>query len=353
VLFEISELESLAAARLDQMAYDYTAGGGDEEITVASNLAAWRSLRLRPHVLRDVSQVTTATTLLGTPVSTPIVISPTAMHRLFCADGERETARAARAVGALYIVSISATTSLEDIAAAAPSSPRWMQMYIQQDRGLTRDLCARVKAAGYEAVVLTVDSPVLVHNARNRRNNFNVPSDFVLPNLVPSVAPGSLDIYSLVTGFDAAVTFDDIAQVSEWAGGLPVVVKGVLRGDDAARCVEAGAAAISVSNHGGRQLDNVIPTARALPEIVDAVGDRAEVYVDGGIRRGHHALMALALGARAVFLGRSVVWSLAVAGESGARFLLEELTDELRIAMAMCGLTSPEGATRDLLDGIS
>lgn len=353
MLFEIAELESLAAARLDQMAYDYTAGGGDEEITVSSNLAAWRSMRLRPHVLRDVSQVSTATTLLGTPVRSPIVVSPTAMHRLFCAGGELETARAAQRAGALYIVSISATHSLEDIASAAPSSPRWMQMYIQQDRGLTRDLCARVKEAGYGAVVLTVDSPVLVHNARNRRNNFNVPSDFVLPNLVPRVAPGDLDIYSLVTGFDAAVTFDDIARVSEWAGGLPVVVKGVLRGDDAARCVDAGAAAISVSNHGGRQLDNVVPTARALPEIVDAVGGRAEVYVDGGIRRGNHVLMALALGARAVFLGRSVVWSLAVAGEAGAQFILEELTDELRIAMAMCGITAPEQASRDLIETIS
>jgi 4-hydroxymandelate oxidase len=350
MLFEISELESLAAARLDKMSYDYTAGGGDEEVTVGANLAAWRAMQLRPHVLRDVSSVSTATTLLGTPVRTPIVVSPTAMHRLFCPEGELETARAARAAGALYVVSISATQSLEDIAAAAPGSPRWMQMYIQQDRALTRDLCARVKAAGYEAIVLTVDSPVLVHNARNRRNNFNVPADFVLPNLVPRVAPGSLDIYSLVTGFDATVTFDDIALVSEWAGGLPVVVKGVLRGDDAARCVDAGAAGISVSNHGGRQLDNVVPTARALPEIVDTVGDRAEVYVDGGLRRGVHVMMALALGARAVFLGRSVVWSLAVAGEAGARFLLEELTDELRIALAMCGLTAPDQATRDLVD---
>jgi 4-hydroxymandelate oxidase len=331
------------------MAYDYTAGGGEEEITVGANLAAWKAMRLRPHVLRDVSDVSTATTLLGTPVSTPLVVSPTAMHRLFCPEGELETARAASAAGALYIVSISATTALEDIAKAAPASPRWMQMYIQKDRGLTRDLCTRVKAAGFAAVVLTVDSPVLVHNARNRRNNFNVPADFALPNLMPRVPSGALDIYSLVTGFDSAVTFDDIALVSEWAGGLPVVVKGVLRGDDAARCVDAGAAAISVSNHGGRQLDNVIPTARALPEIVDAVGDRAEVYVDGGIRRGHHALMALSLGARAVFLGRSVVWSLAVAGESGARFLLEELTDELRIAMAMCGITRPADASRDLV----
>ena len=206
----------------------------------------------------------------------------------------------------------------------------------------------RVRHAGYEAIVLTVDSPVVVQNARNRRNNFNVPPGMDLPNLVPR-GKGDLDIFRLVAGFDSAVTFDDIALVSEWAGGLPVVVKGVLRGDDAARCVDAGAAAISVSNHGGRQLDNVIATARALPDVVAAVGGRAEVYVDGGLRRGTQVLAALALGARAVFLGRSVVWSLAVAGEEGARYLLESVTDELRIAMGMSGVTTTAAITSDLL----
>lgn len=347
-MFDLADLETLARDRLDRVAFDYSAGGGAEELTVAANLAAWRAIELRPHVLRDVSSVSTETTLLGAEVRSPIVISPTAMHRLFCAGGEVATARAAAATGTLYIVSISATTSLEDIAAAAPNSPRWLQLYIQQDRGLTRELCGRVRDAGYGAIVLTVDSPVVVHNARNRRNNFNVPPGFELPNLMPRARDG-LDIYHLVAGFDAAVTFDDIALVSEWAGGLPVVVKGVLRGDDAARCVDAGAAAISVSNHGGRQLDNVVPTARALPEVVEAVAGRAEVYVDGGIRRGQHVLMALALGARAVFLGRSVVWSLAAGGEAGLHHLLSELASELRIVLAMCGATSVGEVTRDLV----
>jgi 4-hydroxymandelate oxidase len=205
-----------------------------------------------------------------------------------------------------------------------------------------------VHDAGFGAVVLTVDSPVLVHNARNRRNNFNVPAGFELPNLMPR-GGGELDIYSLVGGFDPTVTFDDIARVSEWAGGLPVVVKGVLRGDDARRCVDAGAAGISVSNHGGRQLDNVIPTAYALPDVVDSVGDDADVYVDGGIRRGQHVAMALAMGARAVFVGRSLVWSLAVAGEAGAKYLLDELSAELTITMAMCGATSLDEISRDLV----
>lgn len=350
MVFDLGDLEQLARERLPAEVFDYTAGGGDEELTVTANSKGWQELCLRPHVLRDVSTVDTATTLLGTAVHTPVVISPTAMHRLFCDDGELATARAAADAGALYVVSHSATTAVEDIAAAAPGAARWMQLYVHRDRGRTRALCERVAAAGFGAVVLTVDSPVVASNARNRRNAFNVPPGWELPNLVPEgLDAAGLDIYSLVAGFDDTVTFDDIATVAEWAGGLPVVVKGVLRGDDATRCVEAGAAAVSVSNHGGRQLDQVISTARALPEVAEAVAGRAEVYVDGGIRRGRHVLMALALGARAVFSGRPVVWSLAVAGRDGVGHCLGELTRELSLAMALCGITTVDEVPRDLV----
>lgn len=348
--FDLGDLAELAADALPGEVFDYTAGGGNDETTVTANVDAWRELRLRPHVLRDVSGVDTSTTVLGTPVTSPILVAPTAMHRLFCDDGELATARAAAAAGTVYIVSHSASTSVEDIEAAAPTAPHWMQLYIHRDRGRTRALCERVAAAGFAALVLTVDSPVVAGNARNRRNGFNVPPQIGLPNLVPEgLHTDGLDIYSLVADFDPTVTFDDIAEVSAWAGGLPVIVKGVLRGDDAALCVDAGAAAVSVSNHGGRQLDNVVATASALRDVVATVDGRAEVYVDGGIRRGVHVLMALALGARAVLTGRPIVWSLAVDGESGARRCLDELTRELAVAMALCGVTSPDAVPGDLL----
>lgn len=348
--FDLGELEHLAAQSLATEVFDYTAGGGNDETTVSANVAAWQELRLSPHVLRDVSQVSTATTVLGTSVSAPVLVSPTAMHRLFDDQAELATTRATADFGTTYIVSHSATTAIEDITAERPDAVRWMQLYVHRDRGRTRELCARVAAAGVSAIVLTVDSPVVADNARNRRNGFNVPPGWSLPNLVPEgLDRTDLDIFSLVSDFDPTLSFDDIAEVSDWAGGLPVVVKGVLRGDDAARCVDAGAAAVSVSNHGGRQLDNVVATAHALTDVVEAVAGRTEVYVDGGIRRGVHVLMALALGARAVFSGRPIVWSLAVDGETGVRRCLDQLSHELEVAMALCGVTSVTDIPRDLV----
>jgi 4-hydroxymandelate oxidase len=348
---DLGGIEAAARACLDETTYDYVAGGAGDEITIAENVSAWRDLRLRPHVLADVSEVHTATTVLGTPISSPVLIAPSAMHGLYCADGELATARAAAAHGTIIVLSIVASTALEDVAAETPDAPKWMQLYVQRDHGLSRALCARAREAGYGAIVVTVDSPVVSKRNRNERNAFNVPPGMRLPNLVPRELgdDGDLDIYSLVAAYEPALTFDHLAEIAEWAVGLPLVVKGVLRGDDAARCVDAGAAAIVVSNHGGRQLDTVVPTARALPGVVAAVDGRAEVYVDGGIRSGTDVLKALAIGARAVLVGRPVVWGLAIGGDAGARAVLDELAADLSRAMAFCGVTDATAIPADLL----
>jgi 4-hydroxymandelate oxidase len=328
--------------------YGYIAGGAGDELTVAENVAAWRRFRLRPHMLRDVSSISTATTVLGTPVAGPILVAPTAMHGLVCEQRELATARAAQRCGTVHVLSQAVTTSLEDVAATDPGAPRWMQVAVQRDRGITRDVCARAGAHGYRAIVVTVDSPVLMRRTRFEQASFNVPAGMGLPNLVPA-AGVTPDLYEVVLGFDPTLTFDDLPLLAEWSGGLPVGVKGIVRGDDAARCVDAGAAAILVSNHGGRQVDTCVSTASVLAEVVEAVDGRAEVYVDGGIRRGHDVLKALALGARAVLVGRSVVWGLALGGEDGVVEVLTMLRDELETTLGLCGLTSVHDVPADLL----
>jgi 4-hydroxymandelate oxidase len=344
-----SDLEAAAGERLPRTVFDYISGGSEDESTMRANLVAWEQMELWPHVLRNVSNVSTATSVLGRPVTTPVVVSPTAMHRLFCPDGEVATARAAARAGTVFILSMTATTSLEAIAAEVPEGRRWFQLYMQADRGLTRELCQRAAAAGYEALCVTVDAPVVARMRRFEGGVFTVPPDLPLPNL--DVAdPGREDrvLGKLVAGFDAAVTFDDLSSFREWSG-LPVVVKGVVRGDDARRCIDAGASAISVSNHGGRQLGHCVATARALPWVVDAVDGRGEVYVDGGIRSGVDIVKALALGARAVLIGRPILWGLATDGEEGANAVIGELTGQFARALAYCGASHPHEVSRDLL----
>ena len=295
-----------------------------------------------------MSTVDTTTTVLGVPLSTPVAVAPTAMHRFACEEGEPATARAAAAAGTLMVVSMAANTSLEDIARAAPGAPRWQQMYMLRDRGRTRALAERARDAGYQAIVASVDGAAVTQRRRLPGGGLVPPAFFRFPNLAAPGAPDDADLMGMVSDFDPSVTFDDLARFGEWSG-LPVVVKAVLRGDDAAACVDAGAAGIAVSNHGGRILDGCVATADALPEVVDAVAGRAEVYVDGGIRNGVDVLKALALGARAVMVGRSVVWGLAVDGEQGATAVLRQLTVELGRAMALCGAAGVGEVTRDLL----
>jgi len=347
----LEELEREARRVIGEMAYAYFAGGADDERLLAGNIEAWARWQLHPRVLAGTAGVDLATTLLGTAVSSPVVVAPTAVQRLAHAEGETATARGAAAVGALMVLSSLASCSLEEVAAAAPGAPRWMQVYILRDRARTVDLVQRAAAHGYGALVLTVDTPVSGLRLRELRGGVRLPPDLALPN----VAGGSAQrahgggLMAVVTReFEPSLTPDDIG----WLAGLSdlaVVVKGVQRADDALRCVEAGAAAIVVSNHGARQLADAPATADLVGEIADAVGDRAEVYVDGGIRRAPDVMKALALGARAVLIGRPTLWALAAGGADGVASLLRWYETELRRTMALCGVATIEGIDRSLV----
>jgi len=348
---DLAALEDVARARLDRGAYDYIAGGAEDEVTMAANVAAWSALDIRPHVLRDVSAVDTSTRLLGTQVSAPVLVAPSAMHGLACEEAEAATARAAARFGTIMTLSLAANLSLEEVAAVTPAGPRWFQTYMHRDRGFTRELVQRARDTGYAAIVLTVDSPALSRRGRDIRNEFAPPSHLRVPNMPPAPSGDALDpdLLALAAAFDPAVTFEDVSLPTEWSG-LPVVVKGLVRGDDASRSIAQGAAGVVVSNHGGRQLDGTIATARALPEVVEAVGGRGAVFVDGGIRSGTDVLRALALGADAVLVGRPILWGLAAGGEQGVTAVLTMLGEELARAMAFCGVTRISEIDRDLLD---
>jgi 4-hydroxymandelate oxidase len=344
---DLDALEGQARALLEPGAFDYIAGGADDEVTLADNVEAWKRLRLRPRVLRDVSAVDPATTLLGRPVASPIGIAPTAFHRLAHADGEEATARAAAVSGSLMVLSTRATATAAEVRAAAPDALLWFQVYILTDRARTARLIEAAVAHGVKALVLTADTPFLGRRLRDVRNRFVLPASIGDASASLALEPGEEG--SLVDQ-DPSITFDDIGWLAS-ISGLPVVVKGVLRGDDAIRCVNAGAAGVWVSNHGGRQLDGAIATAEALPEVVAAVGPRAEVYVDGGVRRGTDALKALALGARAVFLGRPILWGLATDGSTGVGRVLHQVQSELAHAMSLAGAPTIADVTPDLVAG--
>jgi 4-hydroxymandelate oxidase len=332
-------LQQRARELLPEPVYDYYATGAGQEHTLEANLAAWSELTLRPRVLRDVSQVDLSTTVLGEPMPHPILVAPTASQRLCHPDGELATARGAAQAGSLMVISTRASATIEAIAAAAPEAPRWFQVYVMRDRDWTTELVQRAEAAGATALMLTGDTPYV---GSKRRATKSVLDSVSMANR-PSRAP-----IDQGDAHDASITFDVIAWLREQSG-LPVIVKGVLRGDDARRCIEAGATAVVVSNHGGRQLDRAVATARALPEVVASVGDDAEVYVDGGIRHGVDVLCALALGARAVLIGRPVLWGLATGGADGVAAVLQGLRDELHEAAALAGAATVAEITDDLL----
>jgi 4-hydroxymandelate oxidase len=337
----IAELEPLARSRMDAAAWDYYAGGAGDELTVADNRAAWNRLRLRPRVLVDVTRVELAASAFGQGLAHPIVVAPTAAHRLAHPDGERGTAAGAAAAGALMTLSTVSSASLEQVAAAAPGGPRWFQLYAPADRGACRALVQRAADAGYSAVAVTVDLPLPGNRERDARNAFEIELGVHMPPDQP-VDPAT-GIMVLPT-----MDWDDLAWLRSICP-IPLVAKGILRSDDAARAVEAGCDGIWVSNHGGRQLDTALATADALPDIVAAVGDRALVVVDGGVRRGIDALKALALGADLVAVGRPVLWGLALDGAAGVQRVLTMLRDELSLAMALAGCRSIGEITPDLI----
>jgi 4-hydroxymandelate oxidase len=347
---DLAALEEAARDRLDPAVYDYVAGGADAELTLADNLAAWARLRLRPRVLRDVRRVDTASSLLGTPLPTPVLVAPTAYHGLLHPDGELATAAGAAAAGSLLVLSTQANRSLEEVARHAPGAPRWFQVYVHVEHGFTEELVGRAAAAGCTALVLTADLPVYGHRLRDVRNRLEFPPDMVLGNAVERFGTDAAAAVAHASRFDAGLETDAIAWLRD-RSGLPVLVKGVLRGDDAEAFVAAGAAGIVVSNHGGRQLDTALAAADALPEVVAAVDGRAVVLVDGGVRRGTDVVKALCMGATGVLVGRPVLWGLATGGADGVRAVLLGLHEELLRAMALCGTVSLTELTPDLLAG--
>ncbi len=337
---DLAALEDEARSLLPGPTYDYLAGGAGDERTLTDSVAAWDRVRLRPRVLRDVGTVDMTTALLGTPVTSPVIVAPTAFHKLAHPEGEVATAQGAAAAGALMVAATRSTTPLEDIAAAA--GPRWYQVYVLQERDHTAALVERAAKAGYTALMLTGDTPVLGQRLRDVRNAFVLPANVGEDAMQAGAAVGSL------VDQDPTITFEQIGWLHE-ISGLPVIVKGVLRADDARACLDAGAAGVCVSNHGGRQLDGAVASADALPEVVDAVGDRAEVFVDGGVRRGVDVVRALAMGARGVMIGRPVIWGLATGGSDGVRRVLRGFQRELSLAMALCGARTIAEITPDLV----
>ena len=337
-VLDLAALEEETRRLLAPDVADYYAGGAETETTLREATPAWRSWRLRPRILRGVSAVDLRTALLGSEVATPIGVAPWGYQVMASPEGERGTARGAAAAGALMTVSTAASTALADVAATEPHAPKWFQLYRRHSPAYTDDLARRAGQAGYRALVLTADLPVMGRRLRDLAHDFALPADLPPANLPPegSAAPAHSPVW----------TFDDIDRFAGLSG-LPVVVKGVLRGDDAVRCVEAGASAVWVSTHGGRQADPVIPSAHALPEVVAAVADEVEVYVDGGIRSGTDVLTALARGATAVFVGRPAVWGLATGGASGVSRVLAGLSAELAHTMTLCGLPDVRRVPRD------
>jgi 4-hydroxymandelate oxidase len=299
----------------------------------------------------DVSVRDASIDLLGVRVPSPLLVAPTALHRMAHDEGEVATARAAGACGLPMVLSSLSTCTIEAVAAAT-KAPLWMQIYISQDRGFTRALAQRAQAAGCKALMVTVDTPVWGVRERDIHNGFRVPDGLRMANLErpgqPTGHSGRGIGESLGWTIDASLTWKDLERLRE-AVSIPVLVKGVLRGDDAARAIEHGAAGVVVSNHGGRQLDGAMATASALPEVVEAVSGRAPVIVDGGIRRGTDILRALAMGAAAVQVGRPVLWGLAVGGAEGVERVLRILMDEFSIAMALAGCPSAASIRRDLI----
>jgi 4-hydroxymandelate oxidase len=352
----LHELEQLAREKLSAMAYAYYASGALEEHTLRENVAAWARLAIHYRVLVDVSARDLSTSILGTRVSMPVLVAPTAFHGLACADGELATVRAAAGAGTVMCLSSLSNTRVEDVCGAAAGSPVWFQLYVYRDRAATQALVARAEAAGASAIVLTVDAPLLGRRERDVRNEFHLPDGLRVENMSAVVGHGEVALRSASSGLaayfaeklDPSLTWKDVAWLRSITR-LPVLVKGIVRPDDARRAVDHGASGIVVSNHGGRQLDGSPATATVLGPVADAVEGRIEVLVDGGVRRGADVLRALALGARGVLVGRPILWGLATAGEGGARAVLEALRTEIDHAMALTGCASVSDVTRDLL----
>ncbi len=349
-IVSVAEFEAHAVRAMEPAAFDYVAGGSWDELSLAENDAAWGRRVLRPRVLVDVSAVDPSTTLLGARSVFPLAIAPMAAHGLAHPDAELATARASAAAGVPFTLSTMSSCSIEEVAAAAPDAVRWFQLYTQADAGRSRSLVERAAAAGYAAIVLTVDLPVLGYRERDLRHGFDL--DVPLGNFTPAAGPSHAG-HGDGSGFDVleeqldrGLTWDDLDEIRGWSG-LPLVLKGIMTAEDARLAAEHGVDAIVVSNHGARQLDRVAAPVDVLEEIAAAVDGRAELWVDGGVRRGLDVAIALALGARGVLVGRPILWALAAAGQPGVERALAILRAEFEIALALLGAPNPAAVRRE------
>lgn len=336
----LDQLEALAKDRMSQMAFDYIRSGAEDETALRGNREAFSKLRLRPRVLVDVSNIDLNTNVVGTDVSMPILVAPTGFHRLANPEGEAATAQGAADAATIYTASTIATTSLEDIARAS-AGPKWFQLYVFRDREITEGMVKRAKKAGYKAIVFTVDVPVLGRRERDIRNKFHLPPPLRMGNfdvgaLASKMGSDSSLAAFIANQFDPSLTWDSIRWLKKLSG-LPVLVKGVLRADDAELAVKNGADGIIVSNHGGRQLDYSVASIDALPEVAEVAGRRIPVILDGGIRRGTDVLKALCMGAQAVMVGRPSLWGLALGGRAGVQAVLDHLRMETLTSMKILG----------------
>jgi isopentenyl diphosphate isomerase/L-lactate dehydrogenase-like FMN-dependent dehydrogenase len=350
----IFEYEALAKERLPQAEYDFIAGGATDEITLRRTRAVFDAIMLRPRMLVDISQPDLSTTVLRHPVAFPILVDPAGGHGRAHQQGELATARAAGTMGTVMLLSSGSTYVLEEVAQAA-TGPIWFQQYFYKDQGLTQRMAHRAQEAGYSALCLTLDSTVRAKRERNIRNNYSSPPS-------PNYTGLEVQDYGWGLSSDAPRGTNRLIDRSaswpyvDWLAAhtpLPLVVKGIMTAEDARLCAEHGVRGIIVSNHGARQLDTTFASVEVLPEVVDAVQGQCEVYLDGGIRRGTDVLKALALGARAVLIGRPLFWGLAVDGESGVCTILQMLRDELEMAMSMCGRPTIASIDRSLLGTVS
>ena len=344
-IVNLHEFEALARQRMTGPNFDYVASGSWDEITLAENDAAWRGFRFVPRVLRDIRRIEIAGSFLGRPSALPMAIAPMAAQAMAHPDGEAAMARAAAVAGIPMIVSTSASMTPEAVAEAAPAMDGMFQLYLLGDLGYTRSLVERAAAAGYRAIVLTVDLPILGYRERDRRSDFGMPS---MPNVEAAGGAKRGRYAGLDDQRALGLTWTDLADMRSWSP-LPLVLKGILAPDDARLAVEHGVAAIIVSNHGGRQLDRSLASADALPGVVEAVAGRAEVWVDGGIRRGLDIAIAMSLGASSVLIGRPFYWALAAGGQAGVERAIAILREELEIALPLLGCASVAELRRELV----
>ncbi|MGH9288839.1 MAG: alpha-hydroxy acid oxidase [Acidimicrobiales bacterium] len=373
----VADLRAIAQRRLPRGVFDYIDGGAEDERTMAANMAAFAGVTFRPRVLRDVGDVDPSTTLLGQPLSLPLVLAPTGFTRIADPDGELAVARAAARAGLPYTLSTLGTRSIEEVADAS-GGPKWFQVYVWRDRGLVKEMIDRAATAGYDALVLTVDTAVLGRRERDVRRGFSLPPKVGLGTLVDgALHPGwtwrflrsepirfanvrdemgvgdgstavTLSEY-VNTQFDPDLSWRDVEWMrSVWDG--PLVVKGIQTVDDARLAAEAGVEAIALSNHGGRQLDSAPATLDLVAPVADAVGDRLEVICDGGVRRGSDIVKAVALGARACMAGRAYLYGLGAAGERGVDHVLGLLDADVRRTMALIGASTVDELGRQLVD---